>query len=139
MEGLIKKGILSRKDAGVVLKSAKERDISFEEALREVGVTKESILSAKTGNTSIPTRVLDNTKVAFGVLEHIPEESARHYSMVPLRIEDGVLEVGMTDPSNIEAIDALNFLTRKKGLPFKVFLISDEDLQKILKMYDSLG
>lgn len=139
MKGLVEKGVLSQEDAQTIFETAQAQKVPVEDALRSVGVSQESILAAKTGNSGVPTRVLDGEKVPYEILDHIPEESATHYSMVPLGIVDGVLEVGMTDPSDIEGIDALNFLTRKKGLPFKVFLISDSDLQDVLKQYHSLG
>jgi len=139
IKGLVDNGVLSKEDAQTVQDNATAKGVPLEDVLREVGVSQESILVAKAGTSGVPTRVLEDIQVPFNILSHIPEESASHYSMVPLGIADGVLEVGMTDPTNIEAIDALNFLTRKKGLPFKVFLISDADLGEILKMYNSLG
>tara|TARA_B100000745_G_scaffold300516_1_gene254902 strand:+ start:4713 stop:6509 length:1797 start_codon:yes stop_codon:yes gene_type:complete len=139
VQNLVQKGVLAQSDGETVLEHAKKNNIPIEEVLRDAGVSKEAILAARAGNSAVPTRVLEGKKVPFNILEHIPEESASHYSMVPLGIVDGVLEVGMTNPGDIEAIDALNFLTRKEGLPFKVFLISEADLQETLKMYNSLG
>ena len=139
MQSLVTNGVLTQEDANFVIKSAGESNTPIEEALRTIGVSEEAILQARAGSSGVPTRVLGDEPVPFNILEHIPEESAAHYSMVPLGVVDGVLEVGMTDPTDIEGIDALNFLTRKKGLPFKVFLISDADLKKVLAMYNSLG
>jgi len=139
MKGLVAKGVLTKEDARTIVDSAEAKGVSIKDVLREVGVSQESILAAKAGSSGVPTRELKGQQVPFDILEHIPEESARHYSMIPLGIVDGVLEVGMTEPTNMEAIDALNFLTRKKGLPFKVFLISEADLLEVLKMYNSLG
>ena len=84
-------------------------------------------------------RALGDKKVAYEVLRYIPEESAEHYKLVPLAVEDGVLEVGMIDPDNIGAIDALNFIARNTGMPFKVYRISQEDFDRVLKMYRGLG
>jgi hypothetical protein len=65
-------------------------------------------------------------------LRYIPEESARHYRFAPLgRIADGVLEVGVTDPDNLEARDALTFISAKVGMPYKLFFISDTDFDKL--------
>ena len=80
-----------------------------------------------------------NFSIPFEILGHIPEDSASHYKMAPVGIVDGVLEVGMVNPDDLEAIDALNFLSRKAGLPYKIYKISEADLQKILAMYRSLG
>ncbi len=87
----------------------------------------------------VPTRTLDEQqKVAYDVLRYVPEESAEHYKIAPLAVVDGVLEIGMVDPDNLEGIDALNFIARATGMPFKVFRITQIDFDKVLKMYRGL-
>ncbi|MCR4280776.1 MAG: GspE/PulE family protein [Candidatus Kaiserbacteria bacterium] len=88
---------------------------------------------------AVPTRTLGDKRISYDVLHYIPEESAEHYKLVPLAVTDGVLEVGMTDLDNLGGIDALNFMTRKSGMPFKVFRISEEDFERVLKMYRGLS
>ena len=96
--------------------------------------------TAATGpGSSAPVRALGDTKVPFEVLKYISEESAAHYKLAPLSVRDGVLEIGMVDPDNIEGFDALNFIARNTGMPFKVFQISKDDFDRILKMYRGLG
>lgn len=95
--------------------------------------------SGQSSSFAVPERAIENRQVSFDVLKLIPEESAQHYGFVPLGLVDGVLEVGMTDVDSIEGIDALNFIARKSGMPFKVFHISQNDLKKVLAMYRGLG
>lgn len=90
-------------------------------------------------NSSIPKRELGEVKIAYDVLKYIPQESAEHYRLAPLAVKENVLEVGMVDPDNIAAIDALNFIARKTGMPFKIFRIADADLEKVINMYKGLG
>ncbi len=87
----------------------------------------------------VPTRALGSEKIPYSVLKYIPQESALHYKVVPLALTDGVLDVGMVDPENLSAVDALNFITRKTGTPFKVFQISEKDFEKVKLMYKGLG
>ena len=87
----------------------------------------------------IPMRSIENEKVAYDILRYIPEESAEHYKIAPIGLSEGVLEIGMVDPDNLSAVDALNFITKKTGTPFKIFKISEEDFLNILKMYRGLG
>jgi type IV pilus assembly protein PilB len=47
--------------------------------------------------------------------------------------------VGIVDPDNIEARDALNFISTKADLPFKLFLISEIDFAKVLESYKGLS
>ncbi|MDO8576455.1 MAG: GspE/PulE family protein [bacterium] len=87
----------------------------------------------------VPVRTLGDTKVPYEVLKYIPEESAAHYALVPLGVSEGVLEVGLVDPDNMDAIDALNFIARTSGMPFKIFRVAREDFDKVLAMYRGLG
>jgi type IV pilus assembly protein PilB len=112
---------------------------SIEDVLLRRGVDPGVLLEARGDRLRVPTREVGSAAVPFEVLSHIPEESALHYSFVPLAVKDGVLEVGMLDPDNIEALDALNFISAKAGLPFKVFIISKPDFDKIIEMYKGLS
>ncbi len=96
---------------------------------------------AKTASqvSSVPTRVLPDGKIPYDVLRYIPEESSEHYKLAPIAVEDGILAVGMVDPDNIAAIDALNFITRKTGMPFKLYRISQKDLDRVIAMYKGIG
>jgi len=87
----------------------------------------------------LPVRALGDEKIPYDVLKYIPEESAQHYRIAPLSVVDSVLEVGMVEPDDIQAIDALNFIARATGMPFKVFRISQSDFDKVVAMYRGLG
>ncbi len=95
--------------------------------------------SSKDRGQSIPERDLKDLVVAGKVLAFIPQDAAEHYRIVPLSLTDGVLEVGAVDPYDLEARDALNFISAKAGIPYKLFLISEKDLNKVLDMYQGLS
>ena len=86
-----------------------------------------------------PVRTLGDKKIPYDVLKFIPEESATHYQVVPLGVVEGVLEVGMLDPENLSAVDALSFIARKTGMPFKIFRLSREDFDHAILFYKGLG
>jgi type IV pilus assembly protein PilB len=89
-------------------------------------------------SAAIPARALTDKKIPYEILRFIPQESAEHYKIAPLAVTDDVLEVGMVDPDDIHAIDALNFIAKATGMPFKVFVITQTDFDTILKMYRGL-
>ena len=89
--------------------------------------------------SGVPPRAIGEKKILYEVLRYIPEESAGHYKLAPIGVEDGVLEVGMVDPDNIAGLDALNFIARSIDLPFKIFRISGDDFERVLAMYRGLG
>lgn len=111
---------------------------SLDEVLLSAGVSKENILKGKGLYYNLPTRDLKGKGVDFEILQYIPEDSASHYHFAPIGVESEVLEIGITDPENIEARDALQFIATKLGMPFKIFLITEDDLKVIIDSYRGL-
>lgn len=87
---------------------------------------------------SIPTRSLAGMPVNYDTLQYVSEGAARHYQFVPINFENGVLEIGILDPENLEARDAIQLISSKSGLPYKLFVISQEDFEKVVENYKNL-
>src|SRR5581483_12432769 len=124
--GVVEKGALPDLEAQLSKPGA-----TVEAVLQKNGVPLSAILKAKGDYYGLPTRDVGEKAVPFDILRHVPEESARHYRLAPLGVQDGVLEVGITDPDNLEARDALAFISAKVGMPYKIFLITDTDFDKL--------
>ncbi|PIR69655.1 MAG: hypothetical protein COU47_01995 [Candidatus Niyogibacteria bacterium CG10_big_fil_rev_8_21_14_0_10_46_36] len=132
-----KKLIESDAVSDIANKAATDADIERE--VFERGVSEEDFLKAKSDVLGVPFRYLKGTQVPGDVLRFIPLDAAKHYQMAPLGVADGVLEVGMLDPTDIEAREAVQFIATKFNVAFKVFLIARSDFTKILEEYKSLG
>lgn len=136
---LADKKIINRKDIPAIEEKASAQGSSIEKVLNAFGVPLEEILQAKSEYLEIPMRTIGPEGVSTKILEYIPEESASHYKFAPLGLKDGVLEVGIIDPDNIEARDALNFITSRINIPFKLFLITEADFDKVIASYRGLS
>ncbi len=138
LELLVEKGLLSANDrAKAEAELAKHRPLS--ETLSEHGITVKDALAVAGGLYGFPTRVLGDPPANDDVLSYIPVDSARYYGFVPLDIVEGALEVGITDPDNIEAFDALQFISGKIGIPYKIVLITKDDFNRVLDAYQNLS
>lgn len=135
---LTDRGLISAKQASAFDAEAKQSGQPLEDILLKAGISSEDMLQAKGDYYGLPTRALGDDKVPFEILRYIPEESASHYGLAPLGVEEGMLEVGLIDPDNIEARDALNFISSKAGLPYKIYIISEKDFASILNQYRGL-
>jgi len=134
---LLQKNVISKDDIREIRKQT-GAGTSLDEALISLGVKTDAIIEARGEFLNIPIRSVTEGSVPFEVLDYIPEESAIHYKFAPLGLADGVLEVGVVDPDNMEARDALNFIAAKKNVPYKIFLISIDDFNKIIETYKGL-
>ena len=136
---LKEKGSIDDREVAAIAREAEAGGVSVENVLAKRGFSASDLLSAKAEHWGLPPRPLGDAAIPFEVLQYIPEESAHHYKTVPLGIEDGALSVGIVDPDSIDALDALNFISAKNNLPFKVHLISEEDFDKVIKMYKGIS
>ncbi|MBI5817002.1 MAG: type II/IV secretion system protein [Candidatus Yonathbacteria bacterium] len=138
LEQLAQQGVIKKEDILSVNKESRTTGESVDSVLVRMGVEPRNILKVKGDYFKLPTRRLENDGPAFEILKYIPEESATYYKFVPLGLVDSVLEVGVVDPDNIAAKDALQFISARVNKPFKIFLILDDDFEKVIKNYRGL-
>lgn len=132
-------GDIDEKEAQDIRKESKKKNISEEEELFSRGIKEENILKAKGEALGVSTVSLRGKKIDFELLKRVPEESARHYQFAPIGIENGVIQIGMADPENIESKEALRFIASRMDRPFKIFLISKKDLDAIFEDYKGIS
>ncbi|MHB8660525.1 MAG: GspE/PulE family protein [Minisyncoccota bacterium] len=135
---LVDKGLLSAGDrAKAESELAKHRTLA--DTLAERGITVKDALAAAGEVYGFPARVLGDPPASDEALGYIPIDSARYYGFVPVAVVDGALEVGITDPDNIEAFDALQFISGKIGMPYKAILITKDDFSRVIDAYQNLS
>lgn len=135
---LVQSGLIAKSDVSAIEKDAKNTGKSIEEVLVRRGVSPKDILNARADSYGVPARELGNTAISSEILRYIPEKSVRYYKIAPLGISDGVLEVGFVDPESLEAKDAIQFIASRSNIPYKIFLISEEDLERIVSQYSGI-
>jgi type IV pilus assembly protein PilB len=109
------------------------------QALISSGVSEDSITQAKASFYKIPYQKVLARQVSYDVVKNIPEDAARHYKFIPIAFSDGILSIGVTEPENIEGMNALQFISVKLGIPFKVFLISYSDFMAVADNYKAVS
>jgi type IV pilus assembly protein PilB len=137
IEELLKRGIIKGDDALKVIKVAEEKyNGNIDQALLTVDIDEKKVLKAKGDIFGIPTKDVNPKEVASSVLKLIPIEAAKIYQFIPIRLTDSFLEIGIIDPENVQAVDALTFITAKLNKPFKLFLIATSIYNKLIDAYE---
>ncbi len=139
MSFLVKKDVIKEIQIGELKNIAQEKHGGdIDAALADFGVSADKVLQIRGEYFSMPTKKINAKTISFDALKYIPEDSATHYNFAPLSLKDGVLEVGITDPENIQALDALQFISAKLGIPFKIFLITKDDYNAVMENYKGI-
>ena len=139
LEYITKKGIIKSEDIPEIERIIAERGGTLEAVLAEKGVSPEKLRDEKGLYYGLPVRDLGGKAIAQDILRYVPEESSAHYHLVPIAIEDNVLAIGIVDPENIEAKDALQFISIRAEMPFKLYIVSEKDFAAATEGYKGLG
>jgi type IV pilus assembly protein PilB len=116
-----------------------EEGKTYEAAFLEVGMDSQTVRTFLADYYQVPPfEVLEGFKVNQELLDYIPEESATHYQMVPLKKEEDVLVIGVNNPDNLQMREALNFISTKNNLPYRLVFMLSEDVKKIQNFYANL-
>lgn len=137
LEELVKRGILREEQISEITKIANEKyNGSLDQALLSFDLDEEKILEIKGDVFGVPIKKVDPRTVDPTILRLIPVDAAKIYHFIPINLTDDFLEVGIVDPENIQAVDALTFITTKLNKPFKLFLIATSVYNKLIEMYE---
>jgi len=102
-------------------------------------ISSKDILSAKAEIADLPPYdIKDISDISADLLGEIPEEAARQYKIVPLEKKGNKLKVGMMEPENYNARDAMRFISMGSDVVPELYVITWETFQKILGKYKTL-
>jgi len=100
---------------------------------KEIGLVK-----TRSADLRIPFIDLVGREISVEILKEIPEDAANFYKFIPLNRDKNILEVGMVNPDDLKAKEALRFITRQSGLETKIFIITPTGFKNVLKQYRTL-
>jgi len=106
--------------------------------IRQGIIDSEELTKVKAQLFKLPYQLLLNQKVEDQALNVIPLEVAENYKIICLKKEGNKIRVGLTDPENFKAIEAVNFLAKELGLRVDYCLISSASFIYVVKQYKTL-
>lgn len=138
---IIEQGLITEEKLQNLVKIADEKhngDI-YQAIEDDETVDQQAFLKLKGQFYGIPLATLaPDQKINSSLLEYLPEESVLQYKIAPIGMENDVLSIGIVDPSNTQAMDALQFISSKNGVPYKLFVISQKDFARISENYKGM-
>ena len=98
--------------------------------LVEKGLVQESdLVRLLSDQYGVPAAEIDDLEVLKNLLDLVPAEMARRYLLVPVQVNDRVLEVAMVDPTDVVAMDDLKFAT---GLRIQPMVASERAIKEAI-------
>ncbi len=134
LEILVDKKIINRYQLNDILAKQKELNGDIDRALELFKVPADAVRSARATFFGVPEITIPEITDS-NLLSMIPMDAARNYRFVPVSSTDGVLRIGMLDPGNLEARNALQFIASQTNTPFEAYVISYDDFNRVIGMY----
>ena len=139
IEELVKRGVLDAPTSENIISQVKKTNREFGELLVETGIISDAdLLKIKTEIYKIPSVSLTTYDILKDALKILSEDVISFYKILPFDKKDNVLKVGIINPEDINALEALKFISEDKGLVLEKYLISYSDFNEILKGYKNL-
>lgn len=88
-------------------------------------LSEEDATKARAAFFNIPYIDLKNLSISQQALAAIPQESINFYNIVPFELKENLLKVAITDPGNLSALQALEFLGQKQNFQVQLYLASE--------------
>ncbi len=89
-------------------------------------------------NLGVPYLSLAGKNIPAEILKEISEEAASFYQFVPIEKKGNILQVGMVNPDDLKAMQALNFIAKRHNFEPKISIITASDLKNVLVQYRTL-
>jgi type IV pilus assembly protein PilB len=136
---LIKNGKITPAMAESVLGEAESLGRPAESILTEKRtISEEEIGKAKSEYHKIPLKIFNkDEKVPLEILNSIPEEFARNNKIVSFSKEGETLLVGMLNPDDVRAQEALRLVAKQKRINIGVYLVTASALNTLWQGYRS--
>lgn len=133
---LVAKKVASRKKIDEIFEESKKNNLDFFEVLHKKNIIDEEIsIKIKAEFLNIPYVDLKDKILDVNILKEIPEKAAIFYKFIPFKKTGNILKVAMVDPTNIDALDALKFISIKHNINEKIYVISQNGFNNAIKQY----
>ncbi len=119
-----------------ILVKAQQSGTDPQELLINSGlITSSQLLSIKSKIFNLPIADLSEIEISQSVLNILSPKAAENYKMVVFGQEGKTIKVGLVDPGNFLAIEAMDFLAKQSGWNPRYYIISVLDFKKVMKQY----
>ena len=129
---LVEKGFLTKDN---LIKARAESTTAhrnlFDYLVNERYVTDEDLTQARGLFFNLPYVDLRTKSVAKEILAIASKETMANYRFVPFELSGGVLKVALTDPTNLAALEALEFLAQKNHFRAEIYITSISSFQAV--------
>jgi len=105
---------------------------------RSGAVSEEDLVQARAKILDIPYIDLREKRIPENALTLVSEKTAEAYSFIPFEIKDGALKIAMVDPEDFKALEACEFVAKRKNLRPDIYITTSGSFEDAFRQYGGL-
>lgn len=139
LDELLAEGLILQ-DQYLKLKEEAERTGESEEkVIKDSRLVEEEKLTEIKGKVlGVPYVNLIGKDIPGDILNIVSRDVAENYQAISFEKADNVLRIGLVDPRNFRAIEAMEFLAKEQRLSVEFYIISSSSFKEAVKKYEIL-
>lgn len=110
----------------------------FDYLVSEKYISEEDLTKARGQFFNLPYIDLRNRTIKKEVLEIASKETLNNYKFTPFEMDNKILKVALADPTNLAALEALEFLANKNKFKVELYITSYASFQSVFRKTQNL-
>lgn len=136
---LLQEKLVDEDRAGVLMEESQRSGKSIDILIDESGIVEEEKLAEMRGRVfNLPYVNLVGREIKYEDLSVLPKDVAENNHVVSFERVNGEVSIGITNPGNIAAMEAIDFLAEEKNFTVKYFIISPTSFRDAVHKYEIL-
>lgn len=133
---LVKKNLLAQGLAERLIAESAQISKPVEDIIYGRRLIEESVVAEAKGEAlGVPYKKIKADEIPDEVLALVPAETVQTYKVAPLSLADNMLVVGMVQPQDVRAQEALRFIAQRSRFTLGVYVITPSDFELVLRRY----
>ncbi len=129
-----------KENLGIAYEEAKKSSVNiFDVLLNKKFFKEEEVTKIKADYLKIPYVSLKEKVIESSVFAAIPDKAIAFYKILPFEFDGSLLKIGMVNPNDQEALDALKFISVRHGINTQIHLISQGSFDTVIKQHKNFG
>jgi len=131
-------GVLNADQAARVAEEAERTGVSPVDILkRDRLATEEAVAMAMSKILNIPFQDLSGKTITEELMNIVPRQVADTFKLAPIATEDHTLIVGLVNPSDYRAIEAIDFIAQQNGFGVSYRIVTEDGWRFAMRSYES--
>ncbi len=136
---LAEKGFITKENLSKArLESATSHRDLYDFLIGEKYLSEEDLTKARGLFFNLPYIDLRTKDIPRSVVSLVAKETIGNYRFIPFELSGDLLKVALTDPTNLSALEALEFLGSKNRFRIEIYITSANSFQSVLRKSGSI-